>query len=109
MSVWKEVCAVGDLEDNAVTEHEVGGVKVAVTRAGEEYFVYPLFCPHMDEPLSNGFCDGATVTCSFHMWQWDMRTGETTGEAEVDLLRYPVKVEAGVLHADFETVLAYED
>ena len=75
---WKKVCAVGDVAENAVAEYDLDGTKIAVVRAGEDVFAYPLRCPHMEEPLSSGFCDGATVTCSFHLWEWDMRTGEST-------------------------------
>jgi nitrite reductase/ring-hydroxylating ferredoxin subunit len=109
MSAWKKLCASGDIGENALVELDIDGVAVVVTRTGDECFVYPLRCPHMEEPLSTGFCDGATVTCSFHLWQRDMRTGESTGNAEVDLLKYPVKVEGGVLYADFAEILTYED
>ncbi len=105
---WKKVCAAGDIAENAVAEYDLDGAKIAVVRSGEDVFAYPLRCPHMEEPLSNGFCDGATVTCSFHLWQWDMRTGESTGEAEIDLLKYPVKVEDGDLYVDMTNILSYE-
>ena len=63
---------------------------------------------HQEEPLSNGFCDGDTITCSMHLWQWNMKSGESTGEAEVDLIKYPVKVDDGELYADFSTTLSYD-
>ena len=105
---WKKVCPVGEVAEDAIAEFDIDGEKIAVVRAGEDLFVYPLRCPHMEEPLSNGFCDGETVTCSFHLWQWNMRTGESTGEAEVDLLKYPVKIDGGDLYVDMTKVLSYE-
>jgi len=108
MSDWKRVCAVEDVAADEIKEFDVDGTKVAVTRSGEALFVYPLRCPHMDEPLSTGMCDGETVTCSFHLWQWNMKTGESTGEAEIDLLLYPTKQEDGALYADMATRLSYD-
>ncbi len=108
MSDWKRVCATGDVGENEIKEFEIDGTKVAVARSGDALHVYPLRCPHMDEPLSTGICDGATVTCSFHLWQWNMITGESTGEAEIDLLIYPSKVEGDALLADLEQELTYD-
>ncbi|NQV79905.1 MAG: Rieske 2Fe-2S domain-containing protein [Alphaproteobacteria bacterium] len=108
MSDWKRVCAIDDLVDKDLKEFEIDGTKIVVTRSGDDVFVYPLRCPHMDEPLSTGMCDGATVTCSFHLWQWDLRTGQSTGEAEIDLLIYPTKTEDGALFVDVSKVLSYD-
>jgi len=108
MSDWKRVCAVGDLVENELKEFEIDGTKIVAARSGSDIYVYPLRCPHMDEPLSTGMCDGATVTCSFHLWQCDMRTGESSGEAEVDLLLYPSKEEDGALLIDMATKLDYD-
>ena len=37
-----------------------------------------------------------------------MRSGESTGEAEIDLLKYPDKVEDGDLYVDMTNILSYE-
>jgi phenylpropionate dioxygenase-like ring-hydroxylating dioxygenase large terminal subunit len=33
-------------------------------------------CPHRAYPLSFGRCDGATVECAYHGWQFDAHTGQ---------------------------------
>ena len=71
MSDWKKICAVSDVVENELKEFDIDGTKLVAARSGSDIYVYPLRCPHMDEPLSTGMCDGATVTCSFHLWQWD--------------------------------------
>ena len=57
-----------------------------------------------------GMCAGSVLTCSKHLYQWDMRTGEAAGPAENDLtlLRYDVKVEGGDVYARIESELVYE-
>lgn len=108
MSDWKRVCSLDEVAEGELKEFDVAGIKVVAVRSGDDFFVYPLRCPHMDEPLSTGMCDGATVTCSFHLWQWNMKTGESTGEAEIDLLLYPTKKEDGALFADMAKELTYD-
>ena len=34
------------------------------------------FCPHLEGPLFQGTLSGATVTCPWHRWRFDLRTGE---------------------------------
>ncbi|MBM3503174.1 MAG: Rieske 2Fe-2S domain-containing protein [Alphaproteobacteria bacterium] len=108
MSTWQRVCDVTALEGNVIKEFDVEGKKLAVVRAGGEVFAFPLRCPHMDEPLSTGMCDGETLTCSFHLWQWNLKSGKSTGDAEVDLLKYPVKEESGGVFVDLATELRYD-
>ena len=105
---WKKDSAADNVAESALDEFDIDGVKIVVTRKGDEYLVYPMTCPHMEEPLSNGMCDGETITCSFHLWQWDMVSGESTGEAEIDLLKYPVKIDDGDLYVDFSETLSYD-
>lgn len=105
---WTRVCAVDAIGEAELKEIEVAGTKLLLTRAGGEFFAYPLRCPHMDEPLSNGMCDGTTLTCSFHLWQWDLRSGKSTGEAEIDLLRYPVRIADGGVEIDLGKILDYD-
>jgi len=108
MALWQVVCDVAEIDENGLREFDLNGVKLLVARSRDELFVYPLRCPHMDEPLSNGICDGVSLTCSFHLWQWDMRSGQSTGEAEIDLLIYPSRIENGKLFVDMEKTLEYD-
>jgi nitrite reductase/ring-hydroxylating ferredoxin subunit len=32
-------------------------------------------CPHAQGPLADGSLDGAVLTCPFHGWTFDVRTG----------------------------------
>lgn len=33
------------------------------------------FCPHLAGPLFQGTLSGATITCPWHQWRYDLRTG----------------------------------
>ncbi len=34
------------------------------------------FCPHLEGPLFEGTLAGATVTCPWHQWRFDLRSGQ---------------------------------
>jgi toluene monooxygenase system ferredoxin subunit len=106
---WKPVCSVGDVAVNAIKKFDVGGILIVVANLGGEFRAYPPLCPHMEEPLAeSGLCSDGVLTCTKHLWQWNMRTGEKMGPAERDLLMYPVKQEGGKIYALVERELAYE-
>jgi len=43
---------------------------------GDEVLCAQAFCPHLQGPLFQGTLSGATVTCPWHRWRFDLRTGE---------------------------------
>ena len=70
---------------------------------------FPPVCPHMEEPLEfSGICEGDLLTCSKHLWQWDMRTGQFIDPAEKPLLQYETRVADDTLYAYIEEELEYE-
>jgi nitrite reductase/ring-hydroxylating ferredoxin subunit len=34
------------------------------------------FCPHLEGPLFEGTLSGATITCPWHQWRYDLRSGQ---------------------------------
>lgn len=106
---WKRVCAAADVEANNLKLCTVNGVEILIANLGDEFRAYPPMCPHMEEPLSeSGLCKNGVMTCSKHLWQWDMRTGEEQGPAEKPLLMYEVKREGDDVVVFFEKELEYD-
>ena len=109
---WKRVCSASDVAPGRLASFDVAGVTVVAANLGDDGFsVFPPVCPHMEEPLAqSGMCAGPVLTCSKHLYQWDMRTGEAAGPAENELvlLRYESKVEDGNVLARIESELVYE-
>jgi len=54
----------------------------ALYRVGGEILCSQAFCPHLGGPLFQGTLSGATITCPWHQWRFDLRSGE-----RVDLAR----------------------
>jgi toluene monooxygenase system ferredoxin subunit len=105
---WKNVCSLNALEKGQIVEHVVDGVRVVVVRGENHVVVIPPLCPHLEEPLRDGFCDGRTLTCQKHLWQWELESGNPLGEARKALKRYMSKVEGGEVLAFIEREILYD-
>jgi len=102
----KLICRKGDVPANGLKECEVeGGEKLLVANSGAEYFAVQALCPHQDVPLCEGLYDGSVLTCHQHLWQWDIRTGEPQGLAELPLQRYDVTVEGEEIYIGSQDAL----
>jgi toluene monooxygenase system ferredoxin subunit len=106
---WQRLCAAQDIEAGRLTGVEIQGAKVLVTRIDGNFVAFPPLCPHMAEPLEiSGVCSEGMLTCTKHIWQWELSTGAPRGDAEKPLLYYPVRIEGNELWIDFDRELGYE-
>ena len=109
---WKRVCKTSDVGENALKKFDVEGVPLIIVNYGKGFRAMPPVCPHMEEPLEeSGVVAGCVLTCTKHLWAWDLETLGLQGEAEKPLQTYQVKVENGEVFAfvDKEIVYDFED
>jgi nitrite reductase/ring-hydroxylating ferredoxin subunit len=66
------VCWLEELPRTFVHE----GVAVAVFKTPKGIFAIDAACVHEDGPLGEGAVEDAVVTCPYHDWRYDLRTGE---------------------------------
>ena len=106
---WRRVCAAADVNDGELKRFQAGEIAVVVVGVGDEYRIIPPFCPHMAEPLhESGICRAGTLTCSKHLWQWNLLTGKEQGPAERPLLFYQSEVRDGEVWVCVDKELVYE-
>ena len=100
--------AVGQLHTVARAEDVPPG-EARVVKAGErEFALYNLdgefhatqgHCLHLKGPLGHGKLEGCVISCPWHGWQYDVRTGHLlSGPASADVPTYPVRVEADIVY-----------
>ena len=75
---------------------EVNGIRVVLTRVGDDVYALSEVCAHQGGPLSEGKLSGSRLACPWHGWQFDVRTGTCLMPSRGDAVpSYPVRVEAG--------------
>lgn len=106
---WKSICRVAEVPENTVRQFDVDGISLLLVNYGEGFRAVPPICPHMEEPLAeSGVVARCILTCTKHLWAWNLKTLEMQGETEKPLKTYDTKVENGVVLADIEGELTYE-
>ncbi|MFV0368646.1 MAG: Rieske 2Fe-2S domain-containing protein [Hyphomicrobiaceae bacterium] len=87
-----------------------GVIPILVANYGNGFAAMPPVCPLMEEPLEeSGVLDNFVLTCTKHLWSWDLRTLEQQGtETEKDLKTYKCKEENGEVFAFVEEEIVYE-
>jgi nitrite reductase/ring-hydroxylating ferredoxin subunit len=63
-------------EGKSVTVRLDDGREIALFNAEGRIFALDNACPHMGGPLGEGPLDGFCVTCPWHGWEFDVRSGE---------------------------------
>jgi nitrite reductase (NADH) small subunit len=49
-------------------------------------------CPHRGGPLGQGAVNGGNLTCPWHAWEFDCRTGANDYSPDVKVATFPVQV-----------------
>jgi len=73
----------------------VGEVELALARIGDEFYATQGHCLHLQGPLCEGRLAGHVLSCPWHGWQYDVRTGENEFDRAIQLETYEVEVEDG--------------
>ena len=87
-----KVGAVSDIAEGTSKVVEVNGVNIAVFNVGSNFYAIANDCTHKGGPLGEGVLSGETVTCPWHAWEFDIKTGEcaTTPGANVQTFKTSV-------------------
>ena len=96
MAKMVKVAEVSDLEPGQGKVVEAEGQGIALYNVGGIFHAIHNTCLHRGGPLGEGQLDGTTVTCPWHGWQFDLRTGQSWCEPErVKTKSYSVDVGQG--------------
>jgi nitrite reductase (NADH) small subunit len=91
------VAAAGEIIEGQGRVVEVEGRTLALFNVGGTFYAIDNACPHRGGPLGEGDVHEAIVSCPWHAWRWDVRTGRNANNPAVTVACYPVSVEGGQL------------
>ena|SRR5436190_2378280 len=89
------VARVEDVPPGTTKRVRAGELELALTRIGDEFYATQGQCLHLKGPLGEGRVDDHVLSCPWHGWQYDVRTGLNEFDHAIQLQTYPVRVEDG--------------
>ena len=91
--MWQKVAKVTDVEEGAGKVVAAGGKEIALFKFEGAFYALENTCPHRGGPLGEGFLDGSEVTCPWHAWVFDVKTGACQTAPDVKQPSFKVKAE----------------
>ena len=92
----REFLAVGRISDFIPGQGKmvtVDGRHVALFRLGDEFYAIDNLCLHKAGPLCEGFIDdNAVVTCPWHGWSYEIKTGTLVQDPRVGVSKHEVRI-----------------
>jgi nitrite reductase (NADH) small subunit len=89
------VARVEDVPPGAARVVKAGDRELALFNVDGEFYATKGQCLHLKGPLGDGELEGPVVTCPWHGWQYDVRTGENEFDRGLQLETFEVVVEDG--------------
>ena len=92
---FQAVARADEIEPGTLACVRVGEQEIAIARIGDEFYATQGHCLHLRGPLGEGRVEDHVLTCPWHGWQYDLRTGENEFDRAIRLQTYEVRVEDG--------------
>ena len=92
---FQRAAKTNEITPGTIREFQVEGKAIALANVGGKFYAINNTCLHRGGPLGQGVMDGNIVTCPWHGWQYDVRTGENEFDRAIKLRCYEVRVEDG--------------
>ena len=75
---------------------EIKGHHVAIFNLAGALYALDNTCPHLGGPLGEGYLEeDGIVSCPWHGWTFDLKTGVSPIDPEIRVRSYRVRVEKG--------------
>lgn len=93
MAEFVRVTGTADVAPGSGIVTEVNGQAVAVFNVDGTFYAIDNTCIHRGGPLGEGELEGDTVTCPWHGWQYNVKTGASLNNPSACVKSFQVKVE----------------
>ncbi|HND52905.1 MAG TPA: Rieske 2Fe-2S domain-containing protein [Pirellulaceae bacterium] len=100
MSQWIRLAAVSDCPPGQARELVAGERIVALFNVDGEFYALDGICPHQGGPLGKGRLNGCILTCPWHGWQYDVKTGQHQTNASICHPGFALRVDGDEIFVD---------
>ena len=94
---WARALDLDELWEGEMTAVTVGATSVLLVNVDGQVRAYVNRCPHQEWALDEGDLDGRTLTCSRHLWEFDVLSGEGINPDNCRLTGLDCRVEDGAV------------
>ena len=94
---YRRVAALDELIEGEGKVVAHAGMDVALFRLGSEVFAVENTCPHQGASLAEGWLEGENVSCPWHAWCFELRTGRMTMGDYAHIETFGVELEDGAV------------
>jgi nitrite reductase (NADH) small subunit len=89
------VARAEDVSPGTVTTVRADETAIALANCDGEFYATQHACLHLEGPLGEGRLEDCVLTCPWHGWQYDVRTGKNVFDLAIQLRTYEVRVADG--------------
>jgi nitrite reductase/ring-hydroxylating ferredoxin subunit len=103
---WIPTLRCGDIPPQEGRSFRSGDLELGIFNLGDRFVAIDNACPHMGEPLSEGFLMGNIIVCPLHAWKFSLDTGRITCPADFDACvgTYRTRLEEGIVQVELPAV-----
>jgi nitrite reductase/ring-hydroxylating ferredoxin subunit/multimeric flavodoxin WrbA len=99
---FRFVCTVDEISEGSskafsILDNDGNKVDIAFFNIAGQFYAISNQCMHQGGPLSQGFLNGAIVTCPWHGWKYSVVDGKSPDEGGDSVSSYQVLVSEGKL------------
>ncbi len=98
--MWVQALKASEMEKNSGRTLDLGVKKVALFNVDGKFYALENGCMHRGAPLGDGHLEGCKVTCSWHAWEFNVKTGACDTMEGAKQPTYPTKVENHIVWID---------
>jgi nitrite reductase/ring-hydroxylating ferredoxin subunit len=89
------VARLDDLSEGTLLAVRAGDEEITLAHCNGGVYAFQSHCLHLHGPLAEGRLEDCLLSCPWHGWQYDVRTGENTFDLAIKLQTYDVQVVHG--------------
>lgn len=101
--MWISVATVNEIAPGKCKVVTRRSLEYAVFNVAGEYYCIDNICPHAGGSLGDGIIEDGCVTCTWHYWQFDIKSGEMCGNQHVKVASYPVRLQGEEVQIEVTT------
>ena len=94
---YRAVAVAGSVSEGRPRVYGVNGAVIAVFQVQGALYAIDNACAHEDGPLGEGDQRGEVITCPYHDWRFDVRTGACLSEPGRRQACFAVREQGGFL------------